>query len=249
MLRSWVPLIALVATLLPLLWVKRWITEHVQELSMRWVGDPDVALTLYFVLLLPGVLIHELSHLLMALLLRVRVRRFSLGPVRRGRGQRVSLGSIEVANVDPVRGSLIGLAPLLAGSAVILLIGNRVLGVDELGAAFSTWGVPGVLAGLGRVIRVSDFGLWLYLIFAVSNAMLPSESDLQFVRPVLLFLGIIAVVLLVVSGLPAVPERASLLVNRGAGYLAWAFGLTLAVDLVFVLIIGLLLGITRRAQQ
>jgi hypothetical protein len=246
--RSWLSLLALVATLLPLLWVRRWITEHVQELSVRWVGDPEVALVLYFVLVLPGVIIHELSHLLMALLLRVRVRRFSLGPVRRAKGQRVSLGSIEVGKVDPVRGSLIGLAPLLAGSAVILLIGNRVLGVSELAGAFTTWGVQGVVAGLGRVVRVNDFGLWLYLIFAVSNAMLPSESDLQFARPVLLFLGIAALVVLVATGLPSVPERAGLFVNRAAGYLATAFGLTLAVDLLFVLIFGLLLAITRRAR-
>jgi hypothetical protein len=216
---------------------------------MRWVGDPDVALTLYFVLVLPGVIIHELSHLLVALLLGVRVRRFCLGPVRQARGQRVSLGSIQVGKVDPVRGSLIGLAPLLSGSAVILLIGNQVLGVNELAAAFTTLGLRGVLAGLGQVVRVPSFALWLYLIFAVSNAMLPSKSDLQFVRPVLLFLGIAVAVVLIGTGLPAVPESVGLALNRGAGYLASAFGLTLAVDLIFVLILGLLLGITRRAQR
>jgi len=246
---SWSSLLALVATLLSLLWVKRWITQHVQELSMRWVGDPDVALVLYFVLVLPGVVIHELSHFLMALLLRVRVRRFSLGPVRRARGKRVSLGSIEVAKVDPVRGSLIGVAPLLAGSAVILLIGNRVLGIAEWAAAFQPLGVGGILDGLAQIARVPDFWLWLYLIFAVSNAMLPSESDMQFVRPVLIFLGIAVLVVLLASGFPAIPASVPLLVNRAAGYLASAFGLTLAVDLVFVLVLGLLLWATRHAQD
>ena len=42
----WTPLIALVATLLPLLWIKRWITRSLQELSVRWIGDPEVALYL-----------------------------------------------------------------------------------------------------------------------------------------------------------------------------------------------------------
>lgn len=245
---SWGSLLALVATLLPLLWVKRWITEHVQELSMRWVGDPDVALVLYFVLVLPGVVIHELSHLFMALILRVRVRRFSLGPVRQARGKRVSLGSIEVARVDPLRGSLIGVAPLLTGAAVILLIGNRVLGIAEWAAAFRPLGAGAIWAGLGEIVRVPDFWLWLYLIFAVSNAMLPSESDMQFARPVLIFLGIAFLVMLVVGGFPSVPEAAVQVVSRGVGYLASAFGLTLAVDLLFVLLLGILLSITRRAQ-
>ena len=215
---------------------------------MRWIGDPDVALVLYFVLVLPGVVIHELSHLLMALVLRVRVRRFSLGPVRQARGGRVSLGSIEVARVDPVRGSLIGVAPLLAGSAVILLIGNRVLGISEWAAAFQATGAQGIVDGLQAIARVPDFGLWLYLIFAVSNAMLPSESDMQFVRPVLIFLGIALLVVLVITGFPAIPESAGQRVGRGVGYLASAFGLTLGVDLLFVLLLGLLLGVTRRAQ-
>jgi hypothetical protein len=245
---SWTPLIALVVTLLPLLWVGRWITRQLQQLSIRWVGDPDVALIVYFVIVLPGVLVHEASHWLVALLLGVRVRKFSIGPVRRGRSQRVSLGSIQVAGVDPVRASLIGVAPLLGASAVILLIGNLVLGIGELASAMSGQGVKGLLAGIGQVIHVADFWLWLYLIFAVSNAMLPSESDMDTVRPVLLFLGIVAGIVLVVGGVPAIPEQVVDGVNAIAGYLASAFGLTLATDLVFVVVIGLLSWMTIRIK-
>lgn len=244
----WTPLIALAATLLPLLLVKRWITYQLQELSYRWVGDPDVALLVYFVIVLPGVVIHELSHWLMAKILGVRVSKLSLGPVRRGRSKRVSLGSVRVANVDPLRASLIGVAPLLGGTAVILLIGNLVLGVRELAEMLAGQGLEGLGAGLDQLIHVPDFWLWLYLIFAVSNAMLPSESDMDIIRPVLIFLGLVAAVLLIVSGVPAIPPEVVAGVNAIAGYLASAFGLTLAVDLVFVLVIGLLMWITKWLQ-
>jgi hypothetical protein len=246
---SWLPLVALVATLLPLLWIKRWITQHMQELSLRWLDDPDVALAVYFVVVLPGVVIHELSHWLVATVLGVRVRGFSIGPVRKGRTRRVSFGSIRVANVDPVRGSLIGVAPLWGGSAVILLIGNLVLGVGDLAQTMAGQGLAGIPAGLEQLIHVADFWLWLYLIFAVSNAMLPSESDVEQVRPVLIFLGIVAVVVLIVSGVPAVPAVVVDGVSAIAGYLASAFGLTLAVDAVFVVMIGLLLWLTKQFQQ
>lgn len=246
MLESWTPLVALVATLLPLLWVKRWITDRLQELSWRWGGDPDVALILYFVIVLPGVVVHELSHWLAAWLLGVRVRRLSIGPVRKGRSKKVSLGSVRVGDVGPIRASLIGLAPLLGGSAVILLIGNQVLGVSELAEAVASQGMEGILAELDRVAHVADLGLWLYLIFAVSNAMLPSESDMAAVRPVLIFLGIVTTVVLVAGWVPAIPDRVAAWVNAIAGYLASAFAVTLAADVFFVLVIGLLTWLTRR---
>lgn len=245
---SWTPLVALVVTLLALLWLKRRITRNLQELSMRLVDDPDVALILYFVVVLPGVVIHELSHWLMAKLLGVRVSLPSLGPVRKGRSKRVSLGSVRVSKVDPVRASLIGVAPLLGGSAVILIIGNLVLGVGELADAVAGQGVAGALGALGQMAQVGDFWLWLYLIFAVSNAMLPSESDMAAVRPVLIFLGIVTAVVLVVSGLRGVSPAVVDGVNAIAGYLAVAFGLTLGVDLAFLLIIWAVLLPTRWFQ-
>jgi hypothetical protein len=245
MLGTWMPLIALVATILPLLWAKRWITRQLQELSWLWMGDADAALIIYFVIVLPGVVIHELSHWLMAWALGVPVRKLSLGPVRKGRGSRVSLGSVRVGNVDPVRSSLIGLAPLLGGSAVILLIGYLVLHVDEVAGAMTSGGGAGILEGLEQLVQAGDLGLWLYLIFAISNAMLPSESDMEAVRPVLIFLGLVAAVILLVAGVPSIPDAIAQGVNVLAGYLASAFGLTLAVDLVFIVIMLLLLWLTR----
>jgi NAD/NADP transhydrogenase beta subunit len=78
--------------------------------------------------------------------------------------------------------------------------------------------------------------------------MLPSESDMAAVRPVLIFLGIAAAVVLIVTGIPAIPPSVVDTVNAIAGYLAAAFGLTLAVDLVFMAVIGLLLVVTRWLQ-
>lgn len=243
------PVIALAATLLPLLLVKRWITRHLQELSVRWTGDLDVALVLYFVVVMPGVIVHEVSHWLAARLLGVKVRKLSIGPVRKGNSRRVSLGSVQVGRVDPLRASLIGLAPLLGGSAVIVLIGTLVLGADELVGTVVVDGVPGMLDGLARLLQVPDFWLWLYLVFAVSNAMLPSDSDMAAVRPVLIFLGIVAAVVIFVSGVPSIPEGVVRAVNAVAGFLAFAFGLTLAADVVFVVVIWLALAVTRWWQE
>ena len=245
----WTPLIALVTTFLLLLGAKRLITRSLQELSVRWMGDPDVALVLYFVVVLPGVVIHELSHWLAAKILRVRVGKLSIGPVRKGRSRKVSLGSVRVGRVDPLRASLIGIAPLLGGVLVILLIGYLVLDMDQVTNTVVGLGVEGILEELGRLMRVPDFWLWLYLIFSVSNAMLPSESDMATVRPILIFLGIVTAAMLVITGMPSMPPDIVQAVNAVANYLASAFGLTLIVDAVLMIVIGLLLWITRRMQR
>jgi hypothetical protein len=246
---TWTPFVALAAAILPLLWIKRWITFHLQELGMRWVGDPDVTLILYFVIVLPGVVVHELSHWLMAKVLGVRVSRLSIGPKRKGRSHMVSLGSVQVGKVDPLRASLIGLAPLLGGTTAVLLIGYLALDVGQLAEVMTSGGMEGVLAGLEQAVYVPDFWLWLYLIFAISNVMLPSYSDMATVRPVLIFLAIIAIVLLVVWGIPTIPPEVVNAATTVAGYLAMAFALTLIVDVVFMFLIGTSVWITRRIQD
>jgi hypothetical protein len=245
----WTPFAAVVVTLLALVGLQRWITRSLQELSMRWLNDPDVTLIIYFVLVLPGVIIHELSHWSTAKLLGVRVSLPRFGPVRKGRSNRVSLGSVQVGRADPVRASIIGVAPLLGGSGVILLIGSLVLGVGEIAEAMAGQGLAGILDGLTEIARIADFWIWLYLIFAVANAMLPSESDMATVRPVLIFLGIVGAVVLIVTGVPSIPERTVQRVNDIAAYLAYAFGVTLGVDLLVVVLLLLLLWITRQLQR
>ncbi|GAF95383.1 unnamed protein product, partial [marine sediment metagenome] len=79
---NWTPLIWLVISLVPLFFMKRWINRHIQGLGLLLMGDNETATLLYFVLLLPGILIHELSHWLAAKLLGVRTGKISLWPSR-----------------------------------------------------------------------------------------------------------------------------------------------------------------------
>jgi hypothetical protein len=237
---DWSPFIWLVITLVPLLFLKRWINRHVQGLSLLVVGDNYMAMFLYFVLFLPGILLHELSHWLMAKLLGVRTGKISIWPSKRRAGRQMRLGSVKVGRADPVRNSLIGLAPLLSGILVILLIGDWILGLSAMGDILLSGEWPRLWQGLVAYIHVPDFWLWLYLIFAVSNAMLPSETDRQSWRPVLIFLGVIAGLLYLAGLVPHIPEAIADWLLTAIGYLAYAFGLTIAVDVIFIVIIAFL---------
>jgi len=230
------PLLWLLLTLPPLLFLKRWISQHLQGVVLLISHSEEAAALVYFVLLLPGVVLHEGSHWLMAKLLRVRTGKFTIGLSHR-RGGQLELGSVRVAQADPIRNSLIGLAPLVGGSLAILLIGHWALGVEALAQAFRSGDGARISAELWGALHVPDFWLWLYLIFAISNAMLPSASDRRSWPPVLIFLGGLLTFLYLIGWMPSVlPELAEALL-KAMSHLNLAFALTLAVDVVFALLI------------
>src|SRR3989338_10542220 len=74
-------------------------------------------LNLVFFLLLPGIFLHELAHILMAEILQVPTGELKLTPeIKDGH---LTLGSAQIALTDPLRLTLIGIAPFLAGTAVL----------------------------------------------------------------------------------------------------------------------------------
>lgn len=237
---EWNSLAWLIITLLPLLLMKRWINQHVQGLGFLLFGNDTWSLALYFLLFLPGIVLHELSHWLAATLLGVKTGKISLGPSRRYSGQ-VRLGSIKVAKTDFFRESLIGLAPLVAGSAIILLIANLAFGVKAANPLLpASASLDQAIENLVAYARVPDAWLWLYLIFAVSNAMLPSESDRRPWLPLLICLGLVALLFYFMWGIPTIPDVVVAWASRGLEYVAFAFGLTVIVDAIFIVVIYLL---------
>jgi len=247
MFSHWIPLIWLAATLAPLFFMKRWINRHVQGLGLLLLGNDQAAMFLYFVLLLPGILIHELSHWLVANLLGVRTGKISLWPSQT-RGKQIRLGSVRIARTDPLRASLIGVAPLISGSLAILIIGQLMLGLGGLEEALLNGRWQQVGESLLASLKAPDFWLWLYFIFAVSNAMLPSETDREPWRPVLLFVGLLALLLYFTGWVRqdfgelsrAVPEVVATASLTGLSHLAYAFSLTVVVDAIFMVAIAIL---------
>lgn len=244
---NWTPLLWLAATLALLLLIERWIHRHLQGVMLLLTGDPDIAVVLYALPLLPGIFVHELSHALAAILLGARVGRISIRPKRTG--QRVQLGFVPVEKTDVVRASLIGLAPLLVGSGVILLIGYWVFDLGTLGGALVTGDLANLIAGLLRALKAPDAWIWAYVIFAVSNTMLPSRADRQAWTPVILFL-LLAGVLIWVAGLgPAVVKSLTEPLTTALRWLATMCTLTIAIDLPSALLIALVERLLGQARS
>ncbi len=206
--------------------VASWFGRGLQSLVLITTGSPAAALYTYHTLLLPGTLLHELSHLGMAKLLRVRTGRLSLRPQLQSANM-AQFGSVEIGATDPLRESLIGLAPLLMGLLSLYAIVHWHLGVWAEGAEV------GNLAALGsQLVAAPGAALWLYMIIAIGNAMLPSASDRRAWRKVGLGLAL-TMALLYVAGLPrSVPSAWVTIGRQGAQIVALSLLLVVVADLL-----------------
>lgn len=114
---------------------------------------------------LPGVIIHELSHLFVAAILFVPVGEMEFVP--RKHGDSVKLGSVEIGKTDPIRRSLIGFAPFFVGLAII------VSGVYLFNQNISFF------QNLNPYAFVLSILVFAYLMFAIGNTMFASKRDLE----------------------------------------------------------------------
>src|SRR5512143_419644 len=107
-----------ILTLLPLALLQRLLHREIQAAFLILSRSPEFSITLFSIIFLPGVLLHEFSHYLVALVLGVQTAHFSLIPQLLPNGK-LQLGYVETVKSDYFRDSLIGAAPLIAGGSLV----------------------------------------------------------------------------------------------------------------------------------
>lgn len=182
--------------LVPLVYLQRLLHREIQLILFLITRSKPLTIAIYAMLFFPGVFLHELSHYLMAKLLRVRTGGFSLIPHASGDGY-LTLGYVETEKSDILRDSLIGLAPIITGTAFVAYAGVVQLRLDALWHVLSNGQMRLFLMGVGLLPAIPDFYLWFYLTFAVSSTMLPSESDRHAWLPLGMWLGALLVLALI----------------------------------------------------
>ena len=228
----------LLLSVIPLVFLERWIHRHLQGIWLLVLRDPDLALIVYSLLMLPGVLLHEGSHWLAATVLGVRAGHFSVIPERMPDGT-LRLGYVETEKTDFLREAIIGAAPLITGAAAIIFVGYSRLGLGLVGEALAQGDLLGVAQSVGAITRLPDFWLWLYFVFAVSNSMLPSASDRRAWWPLTMAVALLVGVLMA-AGLGAVLIATfSRPVDLALRALAAAFLMTVGLNLFFAPLIWL----------
>ncbi len=187
------------ALLYPLGEMRRWLQQHVFKVG--WLVTKNIRTTtiLFYTLFLPGVILYEFIYWMMAGILNIRAERALSWPdaqqVAELRLNFIKLGR----NVGAFRLAIINLAPFLVGTLVIWWAAFNVLQIDQAWAILEAEGLRGVGDALTRLFSAPDIYLWVYILFAVGNTMMPRWSELKGARILLIIAGLAFATLLVLG--------------------------------------------------
>ena len=152
---------------------------HLSAFSLYLTNSTKLSKMLYVIIFFPGVILHELSHLLVAMALNVRTGDINIFPQESQEG--LQLGSVKIAKTDSIRGAIIGSAPLVIGLLLIYIII-----LFQYPIVFSTQDLK-INSLLSMSFSLKDFFAF-YLIFAISNSMILSKSDKREIIPAAIFI-------------------------------------------------------------
>lgn len=150
-------------------------TSLLFTIMYRAIRSQKIALYIICLLYLPGTFLHEVAHLLTGVVLFLQVNRFTIIPVVQHTpgGFAVKLGSVTYVQRDPLRGFLVGIAPIFFGVLFFYFL-------------------PTLFAEIGTNL----FGRAIigYGAFVVASTMIPSKQDLRdgiFMIPLIVIFGFV----------------------------------------------------------
>ena len=152
------------------------LQKNILYFLQRVLKSRNAVMIVYASLFFPGVLLHELSHFLVAAILLIPIGQINLLPSIEE--DQIHLGRVTIGKVDPIRRAASGLAPLFIGLASLAGI---VLFLSTNFSILPWWKIV----------------LFVYLLFIISNSMFPSRQDWS---GTLEFFIAIAVVFLLILG-------------------------------------------------
>lgn len=163
-----------VALIILLSYLRNRLLFEMVGISLLIFGTPLIGKWAYSLLFLPGTILHELSHWLVAELLGVRTGTITILPEFEDGQERERLGSVQTASSGPLRGFLIGAAPFFTGLLTLWI--------------------------LGYLLSLGSYQLWQYVllfygVIVVGSSMMLSREDRRFWLPMAIMIFIVIFVL------------------------------------------------------
>ncbi len=242
------PWLLLAAAIIPLVYVERWIHSHLYGVGWLLTNDKKSATALYYVILFPGVFVHEFTQWLVAGALNVKTRRVTSWPEGQDNGT-LRLDFVQIQQAGRLKAAIIGASPLVVGMSLVWLISNQILDFGDFVTALGTGDVQIIGPALRELAGKTDFFIWLYLMFTISNAMLPTPADRQGWPLVIGAFALVLFFLVVLGSGEVLLETFTGPVATGVRRLSTAFVTVLLVEIPGILLIGFLEEVLERLTR
>lgn len=142
-----------------LFFLSKLLVRSISIFFLKVARKENLAIRLFHLLLLPGVIVHELAHLTVAEAMLVRTGGLSFTP--EPDGDRIVMGSVSIQETDPIRRAVIGFAPVFVGILIISFFVFFFL--SERSPLDFPW----------------NYLLVFFAVFQIGNTMFSSSKDLE----------------------------------------------------------------------
>lgn len=149
--------------------LSRRVIQTLYRLLQKISRSRPIAIWVVSIIFFPGTVVHELAHLFTAEILGVHTGKLTLVPESL-EGMEIKAGGVMIAETDPFRRTLIGLAPVIWGIVTLSALSYF---IRTLLARPQGESLQNTLAS----------GVFFYLLFSISNSMFSSKEDMKGVIP------------------------------------------------------------------
>lgn len=173
-----------------------WLHRHLFKVGWLITKNFRTTTILYYTFFLPGIILNQVARWLIAGILDVQAKHAIALPEKQEIGE-LKLDFVQISpKTSPLRLAIIKIMPFLAGLLVVLLISEHIFDIRSIEQSIREGTNNGFEIFLDRIFRTTDFWLWAYLLFTVSNTMTPDFSLIKNYQRnlIILFVAICALV-------------------------------------------------------
>lgn len=241
------PWLSLLMILVPLIYAERWIHQHLFGVSYLMTDDKETATGIYYIFFFPGVFLHEVIQYLVAGALNVPIKKIQAYPKAQENGT-LRFDFVSIKPTDPVRASIIGGVPFIIAAFLVYTISTSIIDLHSIVAAFSANNSKAVTTSFQDLVNTPNFWFWLYLLFVISNGMIPTKEDRQGWWLILAVIGGLTLILIIIGSDQVITETLAGPVRENLQLVNTSLVIILGLDIFAIIVLRTVENIFERIR-
>lgn len=167
-----------------------WLHRHIFKVGWLITKNYRTTTILYYTFFLPGIILNQFVRWFVAGLLDVQAKHAIALPEKQEIGE-LKLDFVKISpKASALKQAIIKIMPFLVGLLVILLIAEHIFDISSIEQVIRDGTEDSFQFIINHVMSISDFWLWAYLLFTISNTMTPDFSLIKNYQRNLIIVGV-----------------------------------------------------------